>query len=344
MPRKIGYAHFSPAQKAALRKAQLESARKRRKHHSDTRPVRRQKHAEDASARHRKRRNIALGAAAVGAAAAVGVVGYQQNKKTNEFLNQPAFDPNYKSNNYAFNSPATGYQKLGTQAEIEALVAAAGDVTKAAESIEQWDARCELYGDQFVIGEHSDLHNRPEIFPTIPQQTVVESMQREQVSPSHKLEQDVQIDPTTGERFVVLYHRTGGGKDLNGASAKASIIQNQTMNPLNRDEKRSYALNPGVKPILDMAMMNNYTWWSNKLNDSNTRGAFGEDVVQIKVPERLLKNSVSEVSQGTLSPGEVWGAIPKDILNAMLLKDTKIEDVPPEMITPKPKRKFTAPR
>ena len=116
------------------------------------------------------------------------------------------------------------------------------------------------------------------------------------------------------------------------------------MSALNRDEKRSYDLNPAVKPILDMAMMHNYTWWSNKLNDSNTRGAFGEDVVQIKVPERLLQNSVEQISQGALSPGEVWGAIPKATLNAMLLRDTKIEDVPPEMITPKPKRKFVAPR
>ena len=70
MPRKIGYAYFSPAQKAALRKAQLESARKRRKHHADNRSS-------------RKRALKIAGAVAVGAALAGGA-GYVAHSKLTE--------------------------------------------------------------------------------------------------------------------------------------------------------------------------------------------------------------------------------------------------------------------
>lgn len=85
MPRKIGYGSFTPARQAALRKAQLESARKRRKFHHETRHVRRRKKSEDLQVRksHRKR-NIALGAAAVGAVAVAGTIAYRHNQNQNQ--------------------------------------------------------------------------------------------------------------------------------------------------------------------------------------------------------------------------------------------------------------------
>lgn len=61
MPRKIGYGNFTPARKAALKKAQLESARKRRKHGSEQRSTRKRKLKQAAA--------VAVAAAAVGGAA-----------------------------------------------------------------------------------------------------------------------------------------------------------------------------------------------------------------------------------------------------------------------------------
>ena len=71
------------------------------------------------------------------------------------------------------------------------------------------------------------------------------------------------------DQDLVLYHRTGGGKDVDPKAAKKSILKTQRMQILNRDEARA---DPGGP-----TNNNNFIWMSNRLNDSVFRTAFGED-------------------------------------------------------------------
>ena len=71
MPRKIGYGDFTPARRAALKKAALESARKRRKHKSEKRSNKKRK------------KQIAAAAAVAGVGIGVGV-GLHYKRKVDE--------------------------------------------------------------------------------------------------------------------------------------------------------------------------------------------------------------------------------------------------------------------
>ena len=306
MPRKIGYGNFTPARKAALKKAQLASARARRKNKFESRS-------------RRKKTKKVLGAAA--AAAVAAGVGYQWQKNYKELVKQSEIN---------FVDTIDNYQELKEQA---------GDVFSAAQTQEEWDARVKLYGDAYMIGEYSVIHKgRPEIFPTLPGPIVAQTIQQETVMPSYNLETD--LDPS--EKFITLYHRTGGGKDVDPEEAKKQILETQSMKILNRDEKNFKTAVQGAPDLT----ANRIVYFSNKLNDSNTRAAFGETVVQLKVPREFLRRlGFSQQSFGELSPNkEVWGQIHESLLSE-ILKVSKIEDVPPSMIQPPPpERKFKAPR
>jgi hypothetical protein len=106
---------------------------------------------------------------------------------------------------------------------------------------------------------------------------------------------------------------------------------------LNRDETRIQKLNPqAARALLNGAVLDK-VWMSNKLNDSNTRAAFGETVVKITIPQAMASR-IETQSFGKLSPGELWGAINPD-----LLVGAKFEEVPADEIQPMPERKFKVP-
>lgn len=320
MPRTIGYGKFSPARQRALKKAQLASAKARRKNNSEHRA-------------HRKRRNRQLGLAALGAAAAIGagaVVYNQQqnNKEVAKIENRLNAERGIKT------PPKESSGLLAHRAETKRLKEASGNIFGPAENQEQLDARTILYGD--VIGEFSDVHEgRAEIFPTLPRAEVVKVFQQEAFNPSYSI-----FDDNPNEEFLTLYHRTGGGNDHDPVAAKASILQNQGMQILNRDEKRA--------DPTGATHNNNLSWWSNKLNDSNTRAAFGEHVVTIKISKKHAKSAlVSQQFQsqgfGKLSPiKESWAAITPEFIAEAVKNGAQITDVPGELITPPPPRKFKA--
>ena len=321
MPRKIGYGKFTPKRKAALRKAQLASARARRKHGSDERT-------------RRKRRNRRLGAAAVGAAAAIGVAAavhsHQQGEKREVAKIQDRLNAerdNSEALRMGAESKARKTGLLAHRAETARLKTQAGNVHGPALNQQQYDARVILYGD--VIGEFSDVHEgRAEIFPTLPRAEVVKVFQKEAIKPSYSI-----WDENPEEEFVTLFHRTGGGNDLDAKTAKASILKNQGMQILNRDEKRA---DPS-----GVSHNNNFSWWSNKLNDSNTREAFGEDVVQMKISKKLLQANqalAQPQSFGELSPiKETWMAIDPSLIQGATIEDAQ------HLVTPKKERRFRAP-
>ena len=310
MPRKIGYGKFTPKRRAALQRAAIISARKRRKHGSEQR-------------NRKKKRNKKLAYAAVGAAAAVGVgaaLYSQQNEKKEVGKIQNRLDT---ERGVAPSAPSRGL--LANRAETARLKTQAGNVHGPALNQQQYDARVILYGD--VIGETSDLHEgRAEIFPTLPRAEVVKVFQQEAIKPSYSI-----WDENPEEEFVTLFHRTGGGNDLDAKTAKASILKNQRMEIRNRDEKR-----------VGMAVDNNFSWWSNKLNDSNTRNAFGEDVVQMKISKKLLQANqalAQPQSFGPLSPiKETWMAIDPNLLQGVTIEDAQ------HLVTPKEERRFKAPQ
>lgn len=335
MPRKIGYGSFTPARRAALRKAQLESARKRRKHFSDETPHRRKKKQDDSDKRRRRKKQLILaGAAAAGIAAGVGAAVYvdKNNKKKADFaakLRQEEAD-------YQEFIKEHRQEEAQRQVERELLKKQAGPLTKPCESAEQWEARVRLYGDHGVLGEFSQLHEgRAEIFPTLPETVVQATFNQEMARPSYSV-----LDNNPDDDFVWLYHRTGGGKDHDPEAAKQSLLKSQQFKFLNRDEKR--ALGEQGSQTFD------FIWFSDRLNDSNTRNAFGETVLRLKVPKKYLQDpwSVGAQSFGELSPiKESWVNMKADYINRILASgEVKIEEVPAEMITAPPERKWRAPR
>lgn len=326
MPRKIGYGDFTPARRAALKKAALESARKRRKHKSEKRSNKKRK------------KQIAAAAAVAGVGIGVGVGLAYKNKVDTAKRQRKEYEDltaeiEREADELKRESDARKQRMSEQRAKIAELEKQAGNIHGAPESQEEWDARVELYGIDNMIGETSPVHlGRPEIFPGIPMQVAAMEFQKEQIRPSYNL-----FDEMDEDGYVTLYHRTSGGDDLDGATAKASILQNQQMQVLNRDEKR--ALGEAE------AAQFNQVWLSNKLNDSNTRNAFGEHVVQIKI-HRSRAIDITQSTFGKLSPiNEVWASIDAPTINAMLASgEAKFEDVPAEMITPKPERKFKVPK
>lgn len=319
MPRKIGYGNFTPARKAALRKAQLESARKRRKHHFDEHKSR------------RRRKQIAATAAVGAAAIAAGAFAYNKNQN-NKLGKQNKRDVEDAKSFYK-NEPSTSSPKRSYQE----LLDAAGPLHQVCESQEQWDARIELFGEQGVLGEISPIHKRPEIFPTMPVDVVTYEQQIEAMNPTWSLMQEM----GDGD-FLTLYHRTGGGSDLDAEKAAESILKNQSMQILNRDERRAAKINPAVQ----FTVQNQFHWFSTRLNDSNTRAAFGETVLKIDIPRKFVETyQISGAGFGPkISPNkEMWAGVPAHIMTE-ILKEAKFERVPPEMITPMPERKFRAPR
>jgi hypothetical protein len=312
MPRKIGYGTFTPARKAALKKAQLESARKRRKFKS-----------EDRSTRKSRKRQMA---AAALLAAGAGMMYYQQKQEEKKRIQWNANIDAMLNNISKTTQEAANYDDSSTR-----LRALAGNVYGPAESEEQWKARVDLYGEKGVIGEFSSMHEgRAEIFPTVPWQEASSTLFSEGISPSYRLSDD-----NPDEDYVILYHRTGGGKDVDPAKAKEEILRNQTMKALNRDEARGVAQGLADASILE----DQSSWWSNRLNDSNTRAAFGEHVVKVRLPKSMIPR-VETQTFGKLSPiNESWVKIPQGVLDGI-----SIEDVAPDEIKPPPERKFRAPK
>jgi len=323
MPRKIGYGDFTPARQAALKKAQLESARKRRRHNSEQRS-------------NRKKKLIVLGAAA---AAGVGIAGVVVKKKIDDDIKKQ--DQEYKD----FMAKVHADVEKNRQADAAAkqardeffkLKKAAGNIYGPPMTEEEYKARITLYGADDIIGETSPVHGgRAEIFPGVPKSELIKVYTQESLTPSTRLEDGP-------EDFVILYHRTGGDPSEDGnESAVESILKSQSMKILNRDEKRVHA--SATQEEVDSAFK--HVWLSNKLNDSNTRDAFGESVVQIKFPKSLLRDPlVGQQSFGKFAPGEVWAAIPPDVIDQAVSMGYKIERVPPEQIKPKIERSFRVPK
>lgn len=338
MARKKGYGSFTPARRMALRRAALESARKRRKHQFD-KPAEK----KGLSTKQKVVLGGALAAGVVGAGLAVAKYSDGKTSKNFEGNLKPETKVKKKSAKELraeVNSPEYRAKQAQiaqeNQERIDRLYKAAGNTSKVAESQEEWDARVELYGDAGMIGEFSSVHEgRAEIFPTLPLQEVQMEYAREAAFPSMTIH-DV---PEDDDGYVTLYHRTGGGKDLDGQKAKDSLLKDQEFKILNRDEKRVAEINIEAKAFVK----NTLVWTSNKLNDSNTRAAFGETVVKVRVPKNQLTAAPPEQfgtqSFGTLSPGELWLAI-----DPRVLKGAIIEDIPASEIKPPPERKFRAPR
>ena len=301
MPRKIGYGDFTPARRAALKKAALESARKRRKHKSEKRSNKKRK------------KQIAAAAAVAGVGIGVGVGLAYKNKVDTAKRQRKEYE----------DLTADMSEQRARIAELEKQ---AGNIHGAPESQEEWDARVELYGIDNMIGETSPVHlGRPEIFPGIPMQVVMQSFQNEMIRPSYDL-----WDEADDDGYVTLYHRTSGGEDHDGASAKAAILKEQQMMILNR---------------AGAGMNFRDVWLSNRLNDSNTRNAFGEHVVQIKIHKSRMMD-IKQTTFGDLSPNkEVWAAVNVRTMNRLLsIGEVQFQDVPAEMIQPKPERKFKVPK
>ena len=323
MPRKIGYGDFTPARRAALKKAALESARKRRKHKSEKRSNKKRK------------KQIAAAAAVAGVGIGVGVGLAYKNKVDTAKRQRKEYEDltaeiEREADELKRESDAHKQRMSEQRARIAELEKQAGNIHGAPESQEEWDARVELYGIDNMIGETSPTHNgRAEIFPGVPMQVAMQSYQKEAIRPSYSMWEEAD-----DEGYVTFYHRTSGGQDLDGATAKASILQNQQMQVLNRDEKRA-----------GMGDNFNEVWLSNRLNDSNTRNAFGEHVIQIRIPKTRMMD-INQTTFGDLSPNkESWASIDVNKMNAMLASgEVKFEDVPAEMIQPKPERKFKVPK
>lgn len=323
MPRKIGYGDFTPARRAALKKAALESARKRRKHKSEKRSNKKRK------------KQIAAAAAVAGVGIGVGVGLAYKNKVDTAKRQRKEYEDltaeiEREADELKRESDAHKQRMSEQRARIAELEKQAGNIHGAPESQEEWDARVELYGIDNMIGETSPVHlGRPEIFPGIPMQVAMQSYQNEMIRPSYDL-----WDEADDDGYVTLYHRTSGGEDHDGASAKAAILKEQQMMILNRDEIRAGA-----------GMDFHDVWLSNRLNDSNTRNAFGEHVVQIKIHKSRMMD-IKQTTFGDLSPNkEVWAAVNVRTMNRLLsIGEVQFQDVPAEMIQPKPERKFKVPK
>lgn len=331
MPRKIGYGKFTPARRAALKKAQLESARKRRKFKSEDRSNRKRNLKRAAQ--------LAVGAAAVGAVGYAAYKNYDAYNKEMDRIKKANADRKEEQNveDPAMASFLAEVEKSRKRLEERKKVYAenikkCGVVTRPPQTQEEYDARVALYGADNIIGEFSQVHNRPEIFPGIPKSEVLRVMNQEAVRPSYN-----PFAENPDEDFIVLYHRTGGGSDVDPEEAKQSILRDQQMKILNRDERRAAGEN-------SEAARNNLVWLSNRLNDSNTRDAFGETVVQIRFPKSLGRRLDTQFQTfGDMSPNEeAWICTPPEIINEAIAMGYKFEEVPSEMITPKPERKWKA--
>lgn len=321
MPRKIGYGNFTPARKAALRKAQLESARKRRKFHSDNRPVRKAAKVEVRTERKTSKKRLALAGAMAAAGGLLIYKGYKDEQAAQQKRRNFEFDLNVQQ---AIEDEKTNNAKV--QAEIDRLKQVAGNEYGACESQEQYDARFRLYGT--ITAEKSRIHDgRAEIFPGRPEALVLQTMLEEKKRPTYSLD-------TSGE-YTVMYHRTGGGNDLDAEQAAEAIIKEQRLTILNRDEKRQVAGGRMSQEDINRAFKD--VWMSNKLNDSNTRAAFGEVVIRVMIPKAAAEQ-MEQQSFGKLSPGEIWGSI-----NPELLVGAKFERVQPQEIEPIPEPKFKIP-
>lgn len=309
---------MTPARKAALKRAQEISARKRRKWRTEISKKRRKK--PEAQKKRRRRAAVAVGlVGAVGAAAVTNkIIKVKLEKLEDQRWNQEL--------------ERIERENAAKQAEIERLTKIAGNVYGRPENQEELDARIKLYGP--VTPEFSAVHNgRPEIHPGVPQALVVQQYANETAFPSDRI--DTSQD-------IVMYHRTGGGADVDPEAAAQSIIESQSLVFLNRDETNmAKALknmnSPNAAAFELHARTARYVWMSNKLNDSNTRNAFGETVIKITIPAAIAQQ-MQQMSFGQMSPGEVWGYI-----DPALLVGAKFERVPPEEITPKVEPKFRIP-
>lgn len=312
---------MTPARKAALKRAQEISARKRRKWRTEISKKRRKK--PEAQKKRRRRAAVAVGlVGAVGAAIVTNkVIKIKLEKLEDQRWNQRWNEERAKLN-----------EERANQAEIERLTKIAGNIYGRPENQEELDARIKLYGP--VTPEFSVVHNgRPEVHPGVPQALVVQQYAKETAFPSDRI--DTSQD-------IVMYHRTGGGADVDPEAAAQSIIESQSLVFLNRDEKNmAQALkglnSPNAAAFEFHARTARYVWMSNKLNDSNTRNAFGETVIKITIPASVAQQ-MGQQSFGQMSPGEVWGYI-----DPALLVGAKFERVPPEEITPKVEPKFRIP-
>lgn len=316
MPRTIGYGTFTPARRAALKKAQLESARKRRKFRSEDRPVRRKAKEEVSNKRRRSKKQLILAGAA---AAAIGYSVYQQRQQEKaQALRQQEWDDRMAL-------MKRDEAKDADNALVQRLKEQSGPLTRPPDNEEEYKARTMLWGN--LIPEYSEIHGRPEIYPGRPAGEVMMMSIEAATNPTDYLSQE-----NPDEDYVILYHRTGGGGDgVDAKEAKASILREQKMKILNRDERRA----GGGRSVYEA---NPYVWFSNKLNDSNTRDAFGEEVVQVKVPKSRL-SKVNQLNTSRLSEiGEIWAAVTNDVLEGLVF-----EEVPQDQIKPKVERKFRIP-